>query len=175
MSWRTRRSRASPSCPLGARAAAREEGRPSAPGGRRESERATAAHLSRLNAEATEIADDRPMRPSHLIPLVLLACEVPGVEWSRCVVEGSILSPTYRCEAGLVCNVALVRCQRPNTGALGERCSSDAVCTSELWCPPGLDAGCAARISEGGECSAGVGCVDGLRCLKADGGTRCAP
>ena len=106
--------------------------------------------------------------------LGLFACDTRGTEGNGCVVSGGLLTPQYDCDPGLVCNVALNRCEKPNQGGVGSACSSDRVCLVELWCPAGLDAGCTNRIAEGGACPAGVGCVAGLKCEKGDAGVVCA-
>jgi hypothetical protein len=106
--------------------------------------------------------------------LALFGCDTRGTEGNGCDVSGSLLTPQYDCDPGLVCNVALNRCEKPNQGVVGAACSSDRVCLVELWCPVGLDAGCATRIAEGGACPAGVGCVAGLKCEKRDAGVVCA-
>jgi hypothetical protein len=104
---------------------------------------------------------------------VLSGCDARGTEGHGCVVSGGLLTPQYDCDPGLVCNVALNRCEKPNQGIVGTPCSSDRVCLVALWCPVGLDAGCATRIAEGGACPAGVGCVAGLKCEKGDAGVVC--
>lgn len=103
----------------------------------------------------------------------LLGCDTRGLEGHACIVSGGLLTPSYTCNPGLVCNTVTNTCERPHQGAAGSPCESDQVCRQELWCPPGLDAGCAERLSEGRPCPSGVGCAEGLRCEKVDGGTAC--
>lgn len=113
------------------------------------------------------------MRMRLLLMLVLPACDGRGGEGQPCEVSGGVLTASFRCDEGLVCNVPLSRCERPNQGALGARCGSDAVCRPELWCPPGVEAACAVRLREGEACPSGVGCEAGLRCEKGDAGVVC--
>lgn len=105
--------------------------------------------------------------------LLLAACDTRGTLGNPCVVTGGLLNPVYSCNDPLVCNTALNRCEQLNQGGPGAACASDRVCRVELWCPPGLDAGCSVRITEGNPCPSGVGCQEGLRCDKTDAGIIC--
>lgn len=111
-----------------------------------------------------------------LVVLASSACDNRGKEGAGCFTEGSILMPVYRCDPGLVCNTARRPpvCEQPNSGAAGAPCDSDQHCRVELWCPPGIDVSCGARLKEGEPCPAGVGCEAGLRCEKGDAGILCA-
>ncbi|MDX2011083.1 MAG: hypothetical protein SFW67_12865 [Myxococcaceae bacterium] len=105
----------------------------------------------------------------HVVLVTMYSLTARVVRGSdACEVSAALVTERSRCDEGLVCNVPLLRCERPNQGAPGARCGSDGVCRVELWCPPGLDAGCTARLGEGEACPAGVGCEAGLRCEKGD-------
>lgn len=113
------------------------------------------------------------MRWSAALLLLMVGCDHRGTLGNPCIVTGGLLNPRSSCNDALVCNTALNLCEQLNQGGPGAPCQSDRVCRVELWCPPGVDAGCAARLSEGSPCPAGTGCQEGLRCEKVDAGTSC--
>jgi hypothetical protein len=105
--------------------------------------------------------------PSLLLSALLwTGCTTKGNSEQSCVVGGSLLSPTYSCSAGLVCNTKRVSptCEPPNANAVGGPCGEDDNCQSALWCSP---AGvCANFLGAGQSCPSGIGCAPGLVCLK---------
>lgn len=114
------------------------------------------------------------LAPSFAV-LLAAGCDNRGTLGAPCIVEGGILNPAYRCNDPLVCNTGRdpKRCEAANAGAAGAPCGSDRNCEVALWCPPGVDASCAARLKEGEACPAGVGCEPSLTCVKGDAGIVC--
>lgn len=110
-----------------------------------------------------------------LAVVVMNGCDARGTLGASCIVEGGLLTPSYRCEDALVCNTARQppKCERANAGALGAPCSGDRTCEVALWCPPGSGPTCSARLTEGASCPAGLGCELGLTCQKTDAGIVC--
>ncbi|MBL8918671.1 MAG: hypothetical protein JNJ54_07435 [Myxococcaceae bacterium] len=103
------------------------------------------------------------------------ACDNRGSAGAACIVEGGLLNPSYRCNDALVCNTGRQPpvCELANVGTGGAPCGSDRNCQVQLWCPPASMATCATRLKEGEACPAGVGCEQGLSCVKGDAGIVC--
>lgn len=87
----------------------------------------------------------------------------------------SIVSGTYVCDMGLVCNTGAspYTCEEPNSVPSGGACGEDANCAAGLFCSGSV---CTTQIGEGGDCSGDPDqCAPGLECTKACGSARCAP
>jgi hypothetical protein len=97
--------------------------------------------------------------------LLCAACSSQGDAGQGCVYSGSLLSGSYSCNGGLVCNTgrSSPTCESPSANAVGGPCGQDNNCKAGLWC--NLKA-CADLIGLGQPCPSGVGCASGLNCSK---------
>ena len=87
-------------------------------------------------------------------------CDTQGSSGQECITGGSLLYPTYSCNAGLVCNTAesTPTCEQANAQAIGGPCGSDDNCVSGSFCDIKK---CQALIAEGQPCPDGTGCAAG--------------